>query len=159
MPQSLMNWTRRLLRASWAASAALIPRVAQNATPADNTGSIAVIIILIAILGPIVLGLGIAVVARLISLGTPPAAVGAEPPKPARPREVIPAGVHLPPPSSRPLIIAIGITVMSFGLILRGIAIPIGPGFEIPIILVLGLLILVWGLVGWIRDDWRAARH
>jgi len=159
MPQSLMNWTRRLLRASWAASAALIPRVAQNATPADNTGSIAVIVILIAILGPIVLGLGIAVVARLISLGTPPAAVGAEPPKPARPREVIPEGVHLPPPSLRPLIIAIGITIVAFGLILRGIAIPIGPGFEIPIVLVLGVLILVWGLIGWIRDDWRAARH
>ena len=159
MPQSLMNWTRRLSRLSWAASAALIPRVAQDAPPANNTGSIALIIIAIAVLGPIVLGLGIAFVAWLISLGTPPAAVGVEPPKPARPREVVPEGVHLPAPSSRPLILALGVTVMSFGLILRGIAIRISEGFEIPIILVLGLLILMWGLFGWIRDDWRAARH
>ena len=159
MRQYLMNGTRRLSRLSWAASVALMPRVAQDAAPADNTGTIALIVIAIAIVGPIVLGLGAAFVVRLISRGTPPAVVGAEAPKPARPREVIPPGVHLPAPSIRPLILALGITVMSFGLVLRGIAITISDNLQIPIILVLGLLIFAWGLFGWIVDDWRAARH
>ena len=73
------------------------------------------------------------------------------------PRETLPPGVHLPPPSSRPLVLALGTTVISFGIVLRGLAIPITDEISIPIILVLGLLIFAWGLFGWIRDDYRAA--
>jgi hypothetical protein len=154
MRQHLMKVCR------WGAVAGvgLIPRAAQAPQPSDNSLVIA-IVLAVAILGPIILGAGFAFVSWLISRGTPPAAVGAAPPKPARPREVVPPGVHLPPPSIRPLIIAVGMTIMAFGIILRGLAIDVGGDIHLPIILLLGVLIFGWGLIGWVRDDWRAARH
>ncbi len=162
MRQTWMNWTRRLWRFGGLASVALIPRVVQAAPPPpppppSNLG--AIILIIIAVLGPIALGLGLAFVVWLISLGTPPAAVGAEPPKPARPREVLPPGVHLPPPSIRPLVIAMGLMFTAFGFVTRDIAIFLSDSFRIPIILVLGLLLFVIGLFGWLFDDWRAAHR
>ena len=91
----------------------------------------------------------------LISRGTPPAAIGALPPEPAKTREVLPPGIHLPPPSIRPLIMALGLMVICFGVVLRNFAIAITPDFNIPIILVIGLVIMAAGLFGWIRDDYQ----
>ena len=153
-----MNWLHRAVRFGALASVASIPRAAQPPQPAGNNLGI-IIVLAVAIVGPILLGVGFAVVSWIISLGTPPAVVGAVPPKPARPREVLPPGVHLPPPSIRPLIIAVGMTFIAFGIILRGIAIDINADIHLPIILLVGLLIFVWGLIGWLRDDWRAAGH
>lgn len=150
MSQRIMVWS------SWLAGVALIPGVRQNtAAPGVDLGPI--LIIGAAVLGPIVLGLIIAGISALISRGTPPAAVGAAPAKPAAKPEAIPAGIHLPPPSSRPLVLALGTTVMAFGIVLRGLAIQLSEEVGIPIIFVLGLLIFAWGLFGWIRDDFKAA--
>lgn len=154
----LLAWSRRLSRVSWLAGVALVPGVWQEATPpAANTG--AVIILAIAVLGPLVLGAGAGLVIWLISRGTPPAAVGAMPPSTAKPREVLPPGVHLPSPSSRPIILSVGLMVISFGVVLRNVAIAVTPDFNIPIVLVIGLLITAAGLFGWIRDDYRTVRH
>jgi len=144
---------------SWLAGVALLP-VAQEPQPSGlSTSSIGVIILAIAIIAPIVLGGGAAFIVWLISRGTPPATIGAESPKPVKPREVLPPGVHLPPPSSRPIILSVGLMVISFGVVLRNVAIAVTPDFNIPIVLVIGLLITVAGLFGWIRDDYRAAGH
>jgi hypothetical protein len=131
--------------------------VFKDAPPAANTG--AVLILAIAVLGPLVLGAGAGFVIWLISRGTPPAVIGAVPPKPAQAREVLPPGVHLPPPSIRPLVMSVGLMVICFGVVLRNFAIAITPDFNIPIVLVIGLAIMAAGLYGWIRDDYRAAKH
>jgi hypothetical protein len=60
---------------------------------------------------------------------------------------------HLPPPSIRPLIMGIGITVAAFGLVYLTTP-PLGL-----IIVLVGLLIFGIGLGGWIYDDVRAARE
>jgi len=156
MSQRILAWSRQAARWSGLGGIALVPGVSQEAAaPGVDLGPL--LIVAVALLGPIVLGLGIAFISWLISRGTPPAVVGPQPPKPAKPREVLPAGVHLPPPSSRPLVLALGTTVISFGIVLRGLAIQITDEISIPIILVLGLLIFAWGLFGWIRDDYQAA--
>ncbi len=158
LPQ-IVAWSRRLSRMSWLAGVALLP-VAQEPQPSGlSTSSIGVIILAIAIIAPIVLGGGAAFIVWLISRGTPPATIGAESPKPVKPREVLPPGVHLPAPSIRPLILSVGLMVLAFGVVLRSFAIELAPGFQIPIILVIGLLITLTGLFGWIRDDYKAARH
>jgi len=150
MSQRIMLWSSGL------AGVALIPGVRQDAAaPGVDLGPI--LIVGAAVLGPIVLGLIIAGISALISRGTPPAAVGAAPAKPVAKPEAIPAGIHLPPPSSRPLVLGLGTTVMAFGIVLRGLAIQLSESFGIPIIFVLGLLIFAWGLFGWIRDDYKAA--
>lgn len=157
MSKHLLAWSRRLSHSSWLAGVALVPGVLQDAPPAANTG--ALIVLAIAVLGPLVLGAGAGIVIWLISRGTPPAAIGALPPQAAKPREVLPPGVHLPSPSIRPLIMSIGLMVICFGVVLRNIAIAITPDFNIPIVLVVGLVIMAAGLFGWIRDDYRAAKH
>ena len=157
MSKHLLAWSHRLSRSSWLAGVALVPGVLQDAPPAANTG--ALIVLAIAVLGPLVLGAGAGIVIWLISRGTPPAAIGALPSRPAQSREVMPPGVHLPAPSIRPLIMSIGLMVICFGVVLRNIAIAITPDFNIPIVLVVGLVIMAAGLFGWIRDDYRAAKH
>lgn len=157
MTQRIQEWSRRASRLSWLAGVVLVPGVRQEA--AAQTGNVnALVIVAVALLGPVVLGAGAAFVIWLISRGTPPAAVGAEPPKSARPREVLPPGVHMPAPSLRPFLVGLGVMVMSFGVVLRGIAIPLSDEFSIPIVLVIGLGILAWGLLGWVFDDYRAAK-
>lgn len=158
MSKHLIAWFRRMSRFSWLAGVALVPGVMQDAQPpAANTG--AVLILAIAVLGPVILGAGAGFVIWLISRGTPAAVVGPLAPKVARAREVLPAGVHLPPPTIRPLILAVGLMVICFGVVLRNFAISITPDFNIPIVLVAGLLIMTAGLFGWIRDDYHAAKH
>jgi hypothetical protein len=162
MSKHLLAWSRRIAHSSWLAGVALVPGVGQAAQPpapppGSNIG--ALVIVAIAVLGPLVLGAGAGLIIWLISRGTPPAVIGALPPQPARTREVLPPGVHLPPPSIRPLILSVGLMMICFGVVLRNIAIEITPDFNIPIILVIGLVIMAAGLFGWIRDDYRAARH
>ena len=165
MPKQWIEFTRRLSRQTWLAGVVLVSRMSQQGQPPppppppDSTSSLAGLFMVIVVIAPIVLGAMIGFAVWLISLGTEPAAVGAEPPKPAPPREVLPPGVHMPPPSIRPLIIAIGMTLIIFGVALRGFAIALGPGFNIPIVLALGVLVMAAGLFGWVRDDTRAARR
>jgi hypothetical protein len=158
MSKHLIAWSRRMSRFSGLAGVALAPGVWQAAQPPADSGG-AVLILAIAVLGPIILGAGAGFVIWLISRGTPPAVIGTMPPKPAKAREVLPPGVHLPPPSIRPLVMSIGLMVICFGVVLRNIAIAITPDFNIPIVLVIGLAIIAVGLFGWIRDDYRAAKH
>ncbi len=54
-----------------------------------------------------------------------------------------PEGVHIPPPSFRPLLVAIGATVLVAGMVIGGWA------------LVMGLVALVIGLLGWLWDARR----
>ena len=164
MPTRWIELVRRLARPSGLASVALISQVGQGTQPpppppppADVTSSYAALVLAIAVIGPIVLGAITAAAIWLISLGAPPAVVGSESPQPAAPREVLPPGVHMPPSSIRPLIIGIGLTIISFGVIMRDIAISLSPDVHIPIIVVLGVLVMAVGLLGWIRDDYRAA--
>jgi hypothetical protein len=49
--------------------------------------------------------------------------------------------IHLPPPSIWPLILAIGMAILAMGLVFRG-----------PV-LILGLLVFVAALLGWIFED------
>lgn len=55
--------------------------------------------------------------------------------------------IHLPPPSMAPVTIGIGITILSFG-ILYGL-----------VLLVIGGLIFLAGLAGWLIEDARAFSH
>ena len=147
----------RLSRFSWAGSLALTVALFQAQPPASGP-SPALIVVLIAVVGSLFIGAGIALLLWFLSLRAPHAAVGAEPKVTKPPREVVPAGVHMPSPSIQPLILALGMTIFVFGVIFRGIAIQIAEGFSIPILLVLGLLIIAAGFIGWIREDHRATR-
>ena len=55
--------------------------------------------------------------------------------------------IHLPPPSMAPVTIGIGVTILSFG-ILYGLA-----------LVVIGGLIFLAGLAGWLMEDARAFSH
>ena len=59
------------------------------------------------------------------------------------PRGTPPAGVHIPPPSFRPLLVAISMTILVAGLIIGGWA------------LLLGLVAVAITLLGWLRDARR----
>jgi hypothetical protein len=161
MSKRVIELILRLSRQSGLAGVVLFSPIRQGAQPpADSGGSYAGIVLAIAVLGPIILGLIAAAVMWVLSRSAPAATIGVEPPRPAQPREVLPPGVHLPSPSIRPLIIAVGLTLISFGVIVRNIAISLSPDFNIPIVVVVGVLIMAAGLFGWVRDDWRAAgRH
>ena len=47
---------------------------------------------------------------------------------------------HLPAPSLNPLIVAAGFTLIGFGILTS------------PVFSVVGLVVLAWGLAGWIRE-------
>ena len=144
----------RIRHTSWLAGLAVFATLPQGAQPpADSTqNTVAIIIVIAAFALPIVLGGGFALVTWLISLGTPTPLVGSGQNKVVK-REVLPDGVHLPPPSSRPIVLSLGVTIIFVGLLFRNIAISLSPDFNVPIIMVLGLIIMLVGLIGWIRDD------
>ncbi len=150
----MKNWTQRMLRYNTLAGVAFIPIAAQGTTSA---GSIAVIVFLVAVGLTLVLAVGLTLVMWLLSLRSPYATVGAEP-KVTKKREELPEGVHLPSPSIQPLILAIGLTITVFGMVFRGFAISLSEAFNIPIIMVLGLIITLAGFIGWIREGRRAAQ-
>jgi hypothetical protein len=159
MPKQTTNWIRRFRSAGWLAGVALFARAAQEGQPpADQTqNTVAIIIVVAAIVLPLIMGGGIALVTWLISLGTPTPLVAVDQKKVIK-REILPEGAHMPPPTSRPIVLALGMTLICVGVLLRGIAIALSPDFNVPIILVIGALITFLALLGWIRDDLRAAK-
>ncbi len=159
MPKHIMNWIRRMRSLSWLAGVVLFARAAQaGQPPADQTqNTVAIIIVVAAIALPLLLGGGFALVTWLISLGTPTPLVAVDQKKVIK-REILPEGAHMPPPSSRPIVLALGMTLICVGVLLRSIAIALSPDFNLPIILVIGALITFLALLGWIRDDLRAAK-
>ncbi len=152
----MLNWTRRLSCYNALAGVALVPIVAQNQAPSES--NIAIIVFLIAIGLTLLFAVGLAVVMWVLSLRSPFAAVGTEPKAAPKKREELPPGVHLPAPSIQPLILAIGMTITVFGLVFRGFAIQLAADFNIPIIIVLGLIITLAGFIGWVREGHRSAQ-
>jgi hypothetical protein len=150
----MKNWIRRMSRYSALAGVAFVPIAAQE--PA-NEGSIALIVFLVAVGLTLLLAVGLAVLMWVLSLRSPHANVGAEPKVP-RKREELPEGVHLPSPSIQPLILAIGVTIVGFGIVFRGFAIWLSDAISIPIILALGLIVTLAGFLGWIREGRREAQ-
>ena len=150
----MKNWTQRILRYSTLAGVAFVPMAAQEPV---NESNIALIVFIVAVGLTLLVAGGLAVMMWLLSLRSPHAAMGAEP-KVARKREELPEGVHMPSPSIQPLILAIGMTITVFGIVFRGFAISLGEQFSIPIIMVLGLIVTLVGLIGWIREGRKEAQ-
>ena len=150
----MKNWTQRMLRYSTLAGVAFVPIAAQEPV---NESNIALIVFIVAVGLTLLVAGGLAVMMWLLSLRSPHANVGAEP-KVARKREELPEGVHMPSPSIQPLILAIGMTITVFGIVFRGFAISLGEQFSIPIIMVLGLIVTLVGLIGWIREGRKEAQ-
>jgi hypothetical protein len=154
----LKRMGNRLRQFSWLGGLALFSRSTQAGQPPDPTqNNVAIVIVVLAIALPLLIGGGIALVTWLVSLGTPTPLVAVDQKKVIK-REILPEGVHLPPPSSRPIVLSFGITLICVGLLLRGIAISLTPDFSIPIVLVIGALVTAIGLGGWIGDDLRARK-
>ena len=151
-----MKWIHRMSRYSALAGVAFVPVVAQTQQPVSE-GSVALIVFVVAVGLTLLLAGGLAVLMWLLSLRTPYAAVGAESKSAAKKREELPEGVHLPAPSFQPLILAAGLTITVFGIVFRGFAISLSDTFSIPIIMVLGLVIVVAGFIGWIRENRKEA--
>jgi plastocyanin len=59
------------------------------------------------------------------------------------PRGTPPEGVHMPPPSFRPLLVSVSLTILVAGLIFGGA------------VLVLGIVAVAVALIGWLRDSGR----
>jgi len=152
-----MKWTDRMSRYGALAGVVFVPVVAQTQAPV-NEGNIALIVFLIAVGLTLLLAGGLAALMWLLSLRSPHAAIGAEPKGRPKQREELPEGVHMPSPSLQPLILAAGITIMVIGMVFRGFAISLGEGFSIPIIMVLGVVIVVAGFIGWIRENREEAQ-
>ena len=150
----MKNWTQRMLRYSTLAGVTFVPIVAQEPV---NESNIALIVFVVAVGLTLLLAGGLALLMWLLSLRSPHAAVGAEP-KVTKKREELPEGVHLPPPSIQPLILAIGMTITVFGMVFRAFAISLGEGFSVPIIMVLGVIITLAGFIGWIREGRKQAQ-
>jgi len=65
-----------------------------------------------------------------------------------------PAGIHMPAPSFRPLLGAIGTTALLYGLVVLDTPQPANDQRP-PLVLIVGAIILGWSLVGWLRDSRR----
>jgi hypothetical protein len=152
-----MKWTYRMSRYSALAGVAFVPVVAQTPAPV-NEGNVALIVFLVAVGLTLLLAGGLAVLMWLLSLRSQHAAIGAEPKAAPKKREELPEGVHMPSPSIQPLILASGITIMVIGIVFRGFALTLGEGFSIPLIMVLGVIIVVAGFIGWIRENRKEAQ-
>jgi tetrahydromethanopterin S-methyltransferase subunit E len=75
----------------------------------------------------------------------------------AQQRGTPPDGVHLPPPSWLPVVMAVGAALIGAGLAFR----PDG-WLAQPLLAVPGLVVLIGGIVGWIRAagrEWREVEH
>jgi hypothetical protein len=150
----MKNWMQRMLRYSTLAGVAFVPIAAQAPV---NESNVALIVFVVAVGLTLLVAGGLAFLMWVLSLRSPHAVVGAEP-KVTQKREELPAGVHLPSPSIQPLILAIGMTIMVFGIVFRGFAISLSEGFSIPIIMMLGLAIVLAGFIGWIREGRKEAQ-
>jgi len=143
-----------MLRYSTLAGVAFVPIAAQAPV---NESNVAIIVFLVAVGLTLLFAGGLALLMWVLSLRSPYAAVGAEA-KMMKKREELPEGVHLPSPSIQPLILAIGLTITVFGIVFRGFAISLSDSFSIPIIMTLGLIIVVAGFIGWIREGRKEAQ-
>jgi hypothetical protein len=150
----MKNWMQRMLRYSTLVGVAFVPIAAQAPV---NESNIAIIVFFVAVGLTLLLAGGLALLMWVISLRSPHAAVGPAP-KATLKREELPEGVHLPSPSIQPLILAMGLTITVFGMVFRGFAISLGEGFSVPIIMVLGLIVMMAGLLGWIREGRKATQ-
>ena len=152
-----MKGTNRLSRTSALAGLAFLPVVAQTQEPV-NESNVALIVFFVAVGLTLLLAGGLALLMWVLSLRSPHAAVGAEPKTAPQKREELPEGVHMPSPSIQPLILASGLTITVIGIVFRGFAISLGDSFSIPIIMALGLVIVVAGFIGWIRENRKEAQ-
>jgi hypothetical protein len=78
-------------------------------------------------------------------------------PRPARGRPVPPPGVHLPPPSSLPVILSLGGALIGAGLAFRSEDQLANPFLAIP-----GLVVFVLGVLWWVgaaNREWREVEH
>ena len=101
-------------------------------------------------IGFVLLGIGILVVLGVVFAISSRAAVAGAPSKPPR-------GVHLPGPSFLPVVISLAAALMGTGLVFRGDDQIANPFLAIP-----GVLVLVLGVVAWIRaanHEWREVEH
>ncbi len=150
----MMNWSRHMSRySSLLAGVVFIPIAAQQTV---NESNVAIIVFLMAVGLTLLFAAGLAVLMWLLSFRSPYGSVSATP-KTARPRVELPEGVHLPSPSIQPLILAAGLTITVIGIVFRGFAITLGEGFSIPLILVLGVIVVLAGFIGWIREGRKEA--
>jgi hypothetical protein len=100
-----------------------------------------------------ILGIGILLVLAIVFAVTVRGSGGGA----SRPRPRPPRGVHLPPPSMLPVTLSIGAALIGAGLAFRPDGLPVQP---IPA--ALGLLVLVYGIVGWVGAagrEWRDTEH
>lgn len=153
----MINWTRRLARFSMLAGVAFVPIVAQE--PAPSEGNLALVVFLVAVGLTLLLAVGLAVLMWVLSLRSPHAAMGTAPKAAPKKGEELPEGVHLPSPSIQPLITAVGMTITGFGIVFRGFAVPLAEDFNVPIIMVLGLIVTLAGMLGWVREGRKEAAH
>jgi hypothetical protein len=73
----------------------------------------------------------------------------------ARPKP--PAGVHLPAPSSLPVVLSLGAALMGLGLVFKP-----DDQFANLFLLIPGLVVFIGGCVAWVRaanHEWRDAEH
>ncbi len=97
-------------------------------------------------LGYLIIGIGIIFVLGLVF------AVSSRVPGPGE-RPQPPSGVHLPHPSLLPVILSVGMGLLAAGLAFRPSDQPVNWFLAIP-----GLLVIVYGSVGWVRAagrEWR----
>ena len=101
-------------------------------------------------------GFGLVVVGILFALGMVYALTSRYGRMQDRPQP--PRGVHLPPPSLLPAVLALGAALLGAGLAFRADDQPIAnPFLAIP-----GVLVMVTGIVGWVRAagrEWRETDH
>jgi hypothetical protein len=98
--------------------------------------------------GYVILGIGILVVLGVVFAISIRQGGG-----PARERPKPPRGVHLPPGSYLPVLLAVGAALLGAGLAFRSTEELANPFLAIP-----GLLVLVVSIVGWVRAanrEWR----
>jgi hypothetical protein len=77
--------------------------------------------------------------------------------RPRPPRPTPPRGVHLPPPSSLPVLLSVGAALLGTGLVFRPEGFLVNPLFVVP-----GLAVLLVAVVGWVRAanrEWRETEH
>lgn len=101
-------------------------------------------------IGFLILGIGLLVVLGVVFAIASRGGAPAEHPHPPR-------GVHLPPPSYLPVVMAVGGSLLGAGLAFRSPDQLANPFLAIP-----GLLVLVGGILAWIRaanHEWRETEH
>jgi hypothetical protein len=101
-------------------------------------------------IGFVLLGIALVVVLGVVFVIASRGGPATEPPKP-------PQGVHMPGPSFLPVVLSVGAALLGAGLAFRG-----EWGIANPFLAVPGLLVLVAGIVSWVRaanHEWRETEH